>query len=90
MRLWQREGLKVPEKQPKRGRMWLNDGSCILDPSLYLIARQILLTGRFFNRRLPLTNLPDQHSLALRGPSPDLGLLHHDHLPSGFESTMYS
>ncbi len=24
-----REGLKVPKKQPKRGRLWLNDGSCI-------------------------------------------------------------
>jgi hypothetical protein len=24
-----REGLKVPGKQPKRGRLWLNDGSCI-------------------------------------------------------------
>src|SRR5205814_9973150 len=24
-----REGLKVPAKQPKRGRLWLNDGSCI-------------------------------------------------------------
>ena len=22
-------GLKVPQKQPKRGRLWLNDGSCI-------------------------------------------------------------
>ena len=29
MRIWQREGLKVPHKQPKRGRLWLNDGSCI-------------------------------------------------------------
>jgi len=28
-RLWRREGLKVPKKQPKRGRLWLNDGSCI-------------------------------------------------------------
>ena len=28
-RLWRREGLKVPSKQPKRGRLWLNDGSCI-------------------------------------------------------------
>ena len=27
MRLWRREGLKVPAKQPKRGRLWLNDGS---------------------------------------------------------------
>ncbi len=28
-RYWRREGLKVPSKQPKRGRLWLNDGSCI-------------------------------------------------------------
>ena len=28
-RIWQREGLKVPAKQPKRRRLWLNDGSCI-------------------------------------------------------------
>jgi len=28
-RLWRREGLKVPAKQPKKGRLWLNDGSCI-------------------------------------------------------------
>jgi putative transposase len=26
---WRREGLKVPKKQPKRARLWLNDGSCI-------------------------------------------------------------
>lgn len=28
-RLWKREGLKVPPKQPKKGRLWLNDGSCV-------------------------------------------------------------
>jgi len=28
-RIWRREGLKVPKKQPKKGRLWLNDGSCI-------------------------------------------------------------
>ena len=28
-RLWRREGLKVPGKHPKRGRLWLNDGSCV-------------------------------------------------------------
>lgn len=28
-RIWRREGLKVPTKQPKRGRLWLNDGSCV-------------------------------------------------------------
>ena len=28
-RIWRQEGLKVPSKQPKRRRLWLNDGSCI-------------------------------------------------------------
>jgi putative transposase len=28
-RIWRREGLKVPARHPKRGRLWLNDGSCI-------------------------------------------------------------
>ena len=28
-RLWRREGLKVPQRQPKRKRLWFNDGSCV-------------------------------------------------------------
>ena len=28
-RIWRREGLKVPRRQPKRGRLWLTDSSCI-------------------------------------------------------------
>jgi len=33
-RVWREEGLKVPQKQPKRGRLWLNDGSVVrLRPS---------------------------------------------------------
>jgi len=28
-RLWRQEVLKVPQKQPKRRRLWLNDGSCV-------------------------------------------------------------
>lgn len=28
-RIWRPEGLKVPTRQPKRGRLWLTDGSCI-------------------------------------------------------------
>ena len=28
-RIWRQEGLKVPRKQPKRGRLWWNDGSCV-------------------------------------------------------------
>lgn len=29
VRIWREEGLKVPQKQPKRGRLWLNDGSTV-------------------------------------------------------------
>lgn len=28
-RIWRREGLRVPMKQPRRGRLWLADGSCV-------------------------------------------------------------
>jgi hypothetical protein len=28
-RIWRRKGLKVPARQPKRGRLWHADGSCI-------------------------------------------------------------
>jgi transposase InsO family protein len=28
-RIWREENLKIPQKQPPRGRLWLNDGSCM-------------------------------------------------------------
>jgi putative transposase len=28
-KIWREEGLKVPQKQPKRARLWFADGSCI-------------------------------------------------------------
>ncbi|MBT8610193.1 transposase, partial [Polynucleobacter paneuropaeus] len=28
-RIWRQEGLKIPQKQPPRGRLWFNDGSCM-------------------------------------------------------------
>lgn len=34
-RIWREEGLKVPAKQPKRGRLWFNDGSCIRKKAEY-------------------------------------------------------
>jgi transposase InsO family protein len=34
-RIWRQEGLKVPQKQPRRKRLWLNDGSCIRLRPLY-------------------------------------------------------
>lgn len=34
-RIWREEGLKVPKKQKKRGRLYFNDGSCIRLKPLY-------------------------------------------------------
>ena len=34
--LCHREGLKVLQKQPKRSRLWLNDGSCVCLPPSYV------------------------------------------------------
>ena len=31
-RIWREEGLQVPQKQPKRARLWFNDGSCLRPP----------------------------------------------------------
>jgi len=28
-RIWLQEGLKIPQKQPPRGRLWFSDGSCM-------------------------------------------------------------
>ena len=28
-KIWRKEGLKVPQKQPKRRRLWFNNGSCV-------------------------------------------------------------
>ncbi len=28
-RIWRREGLKVPQKQARKGRLWLGDASCV-------------------------------------------------------------
>ena len=33
--IWREEGLKVPQKQPKRSRLWLADGSCIRQRAEY-------------------------------------------------------
>jgi len=34
-RIWRLEGLKVPQKQPKRRRLWFNNGSCVRLRSAY-------------------------------------------------------
>ena len=64
-RIWRQEGLKVPKKQPKRKRLWLNDGSCIrLRPQFkdhvwsydFMIARTV--EGRAFR----ILNIIDEYT----------------------------
>ena len=53
-RIWRQEGLKVPSKQPKRGRLWLTDGSCIRLRPLYrqhVWAYDFVRTGRMMDGR---------------------------------------
>ena len=47
-RLWKREGLKVPMKQPKKSRLWLNDGSCVRLRSEY---RDLVWSYDFVHQR---------------------------------------
>ena len=45
-RIWRREGLKVPQKQRPRKRLWLNDGSCIrLRPERVLLQGSVVEGG---------------------------------------------
>ena len=71
-RIWRREGLKVPKKQPKRSRLWLNDGSCIrLRPAYpnHVWSFDFVETRTNDGRRLRLMTLIDEFTrkcLAIR------------------------
>jgi putative transposase len=64
-RLWRREGLKVPKKQPKRGRLWLNDGSCIrLRPQYknHVWSYDFMTARTADGRALRILNIMDEYS----------------------------
>lgn len=71
-RIWRRAGLKVPQKQPKRGRLWLNDGSCIrLRPEHpNHVWSYVFVEGRTHNgRKFRMLNIIDEFTrecLAIR------------------------
>ena len=71
-RIWRREGLKVPAKQPKRGRLWLNDGSCVrLRPQRpnYVWAYDFVLVRTHDGRGVRLLTVMDESTrecLAIR------------------------
>ena len=71
--IWRREGLKVPQKQRPRRRLWLNDGSCIrLRPKRanHVWSYDFVSARTHDGRRLRILALIDEYTrecLALRG-----------------------
>ena len=64
-RIWRQEGLKVPRRQPKRGRLWLNDGSCIRLRPLHknhVWSYDFVSTRSHDGRSLKLLTVLDEHT----------------------------
>ena len=60
-----RLALKVPERQPKRGRLWLNDGSCIRLRPLYrghVWSYDFVASRTHDGRALKLLTVLDEHT----------------------------
>lgn len=63
--IWQREGLKVPQKQPKRSRLWLVDGSCIrLRPEFknHVWSYDFVSEQTYDGRKFKILNIIDEHT----------------------------
>ena len=64
-RIWRQEGLKVPQKQPKRARLWLNDGSCVrLRPTYrnHVWTYDFVMTRTHDGRAVRMLTLLDEYS----------------------------
>jgi putative transposase len=64
-RIWRREGLKVPQKQKARGRLWLNDGSCVrLRPehANHVWSYDFVSAKTHDGRTVRMLNLIDEHT----------------------------
>jgi putative transposase len=64
-RIWRREGLKVPQKQKPRGRLWFNDGSCVrLRPERvnHVWSYDFVTTHTHDGRTARMLNLIDEHT----------------------------
>jgi len=64
-RIWRKEGLKVPKKQPKRKRLWLNDGSCVrLRPEYkdHVWSYDFVTTRTSDGRAFRMLNIIDEYS----------------------------
>ena len=63
--IWRREGLKVPQKQPKRARLWLADGSCIRQRPEYknhVWSYDFVSEETYDGRKFKILNIIDEYS----------------------------
>ena len=64
-RIWRQEGLKVPQRQPRRRRLWLNDGSCVrLQPQYpdHVWSYDFLLHHTHDGRKFRILTILDEYS----------------------------
>jgi len=64
-RIWRQEGLKVPARQPKRRRLWLNDGSIIrLRPQYpdHVWSYDFVMHHTSGNRKFRMLTIIDEYS----------------------------
>jgi putative transposase len=60
-RIWRREELKVPQKQKPRGRLWLNDGSCVRQRPNHVWSYDFVSGTTHDGRTVRILNLIDEH-----------------------------
>ena len=64
-RIWRELGLKVPKKQPKRRRLWLNDGSSIrlrAERRNHVWSYDFVETKTSKGRRIKILNIIDEYT----------------------------
>ena len=64
-RIWRRELLEVPQKQKPRGRLWINDGSCVrLRPmrANHVWSYDFVSARTHDGRSVRILNLIDEHT----------------------------
>lgn len=64
-RIWREEGLKLPKKQSKKRRLWLNDGSCIrLRPEYrnHVWSYDFIEDKTYEGKKIRFLNIIDEHT----------------------------
>lgn len=69
-RIWRREALKVPARQPRRERLWVNDGSCVwlrLERPQHVWAYDFVEDRTCDGRKLRMLNVADEFTCECLG-----------------------